>query len=44
MSRSRADKLFAAQHHSRVVKEIEEEENEEKCFLMSYSGDPPSLL
>jgi hypothetical protein len=43
-STSRAGKLGAAQHHSRVVKERKEEENGEKYFLMCYFGDPPSLL
>jgi hypothetical protein len=42
-TRSRAGKLEAAQHHNRVVKR-EEETDEERYFLMSYSGDPPSLL
>jgi hypothetical protein len=44
MSRSRAGKVEAAQHHNRVVKEREEEENGEKYFLVSHFGDPPSLL
>jgi hypothetical protein len=43
-SRSRASKLGTTQHHSRVVKEREEEENGEKDFIVCYSGDPPSLL
>jgi hypothetical protein len=43
-SKSRAGKLGAAQYHSRVIKEREEEENEEKYFLVCYSGGSPCLL
>jgi hypothetical protein len=34
MSRSRADKLLAAQHCGGIVKEREEEENGEKYFFL----------
>jgi hypothetical protein len=41
---SRASKLLASQNHNKLSKEREEEETGEKYFLMTYSGDPLSLL
>jgi hypothetical protein len=43
-TRSRADKLLAAQHHNRVVKRKRGKRKWKEVFFSSYSGDPLGLL